>query len=156
MDDTPIASVPAPVLNELIVNVERRNVKQLCPSCNTTFETPYPDHIYCTDTCQRREKHRRRKERRLAGRAHSIATIRDDSVALTLPSPSDRELTEYCLAVAEGKYTKEILIIGFLPANFIQPPSVDIVKQPEEANQPDKWVMRKHIPSILDELYGKV
>jgi hypothetical protein len=58
--------------------------------------------------------------------------------------------------VAEGKYTKGILIVGFLPANFIKPSSVDIIKQPDEANQPDKWMLVKHEVSLLDELYGKV
>lgn len=138
--------------NEHTENVGKNTVKQLCPSCNTFFETPYPDHVYCTDTCQRREKGRRRKERRLAGRAHAQQATHDDRFEFIVPNPTDRQLTELCIAVAEDKYNKPILLTGFLPKEYIKPENVAIVEQPKEANQPDKWCLVKRELSALDLL----
>lgn len=125
-------------------------MQQLCPACNILFETPYLDQVYCTDTCQRRMKGRRRKERRLAERARSIATVHDDRFEFTVPSPNDKQLTELCIAVAEGQYDKPILITGFLPKDYIKPENVAIVEQPKEVNQPNKWCLVKREPSALD------
>ena len=125
-------------------------MNKLCLSCNTMFFTPYPDQLYCNDTCQRREKGRRRKERRLAQRAHVQQYVADERYHATIANPTDQQMTEICVDTAEGKFKKPILVIGILPKDYLKPNNVEVIEQPKEVNQPPQWIVVKKEPSIVD------
>lgn len=115
------------------------------------FYTPYPDQIYCTDTCQRREKARRRRDRRLEHKARTEQHFTDERFHATVANPTSQQMTEICVDVAEGKFKKPILVIGILPKDYLKPVNVDVTEQQTiEANATPRWVVVRKELGALD------
>ncbi len=115
--------------------------------CNDMFWTDFVDQIYCTDTCQRRGKYARRKERRMTKRGATEPI--DDRIHAKVINPTNPQLFQLCDEIVQGQITKPIMLVGALPRGFIKPDGVDLVQPQGETTV---WLLTKHEKSIFELL----
>jgi hypothetical protein len=132
---------------------ERSVMQKPCPVCNTIFDTIYADKIYCTDTCQRRQKTRNRALRRKGILAEKSQLVQDDRFHATIANPTFEQLLSIFVDIQDGKITKPVLVIGFMPKDYMKPDAVDVTEQVNlDPNAPKQWLLTKHEESIFDML----